>query len=224
MGRAVKPDTLAAPAPPRPARPKPKMNPKMWWLTQFRNWHWISGAICLAGIFLFALTGITLNHAADIEAKPVVTRLETTLAPETLAQLGPGGADAPVPDPVAAAIDTAISIDVAGRPGEWSDDEVYVALPRPGGDAFLTIDRLEGAVQYERTDRGWVSYLNDLHKGRNTGTAWIWFIDIFAVACIVFSVTGICLLYMYARNRKSTWPLVGLGFAIPILLAIFFIH
>ena len=67
---------------------------------------------------------------------------------------------------------------------------------RPGGDAFLTIDRAEGHVQYERTDRGWISYLNDLHKGRNTGAAWIWFIDIFAAACVVFSISGLCLLYL----------------------------
>ena len=77
-------------------------------------------------------------------------------------------------------------MDVAGREAEWSKDEVYVALPRPGGDAWLSIDLEGGEVRYERTDRGWISYLNDLHKGRNTGEAWSWFIDIFAVACLVF--------------------------------------
>ncbi|GAA3254952.1 hypothetical protein GCM10020258_13050 [Sphingomonas yabuuchiae] len=74
-------------------------------------------------------------------------------------------------------------------------------MPRPGGDAWVSIDRASGAITSERTDRGWISYLNDLHKGRNAGTAWFWFIDVFAVACIVFTLTGLLLLQMHARHR-----------------------
>src|SRR3546814_1996679 len=58
-----------------------------------------------------------------------------------------------------------------------------------------------------RTDRGWIAYLNDLHKGRHTGAAWSWFLDLFAVACLVFSLTGLVLLQMHAgqrADRKST--------------------
>jgi hypothetical protein len=69
-----------------------------------------------------------------------------------------------------------------------------------------------------------VSYLNDLHKGRNTGDAWFWFIDAFAVACVVFTLTGLLLLQLHARHRPSTWPLVGASLAIPLLLALFLIH
>ncbi|MFT3808985.1 MAG: PepSY-associated TM helix domain-containing protein [Micropepsaceae bacterium] len=206
-------------------QPRPKGNRKLFWLTQFRQWHWISGAICLVGILLFSLTGITLNHAADIESKPVVTTREATLPDALIAALAKNeDRAAPLPDAVARFIDDQIGISVAGRPGEWSDEEIYVGLPRPGGDAFLTVGRSDGAVFYERTDRGWVSYLNDLHKGRNTGAAWSWFLDIFALACIVFSMTGLALLYLYARGRRSTWPLVGAGLVIPMLLAIVFIH
>ena len=100
----------------------------------------------------------------------------------------------------------------ARQPAEWSADEVYLSLPRPGGDAWLSIDRASGAVEYERTDRGWIAYLNDLHKGRNTGAAWRWFIDIFALACLVFCITGLFLLQTAcAPARASTWPLVGAG-------------
>jgi hypothetical protein len=97
-------------------------------------------------------------------------------------------------------------------------------LPRPGGDAWLSIALSSGEVRYERTDRGWVSYLNDLHKGRNTGLAWAIFLDAFAVACVVFCVTGLLLLQLLAGARPSTWPLVGLGVAVPALIAMFFLH
>ena len=101
---------------------------------------------------------------------------------------------------------------------------MYVALPRPGGDAWLSLDLTSGDILYERTTRGWVAYLNDLHKGRDTGAAWSWFIDVFAIACVVFCVSGLLLLQRHAASRPSTWPMVGLGLVIPLILIILFVH
>jgi hypothetical protein len=97
-------------------------------------------------------------------------------------------------------------------------------MPSPGADAWLSIDRSSGAVEYEATERGWMSSFNDLHKGRNAGPAWSWFIDLFAVACLVFCITGLFLLQMHARQRRMTWPLIGLGLLIPLLIALLLIH
>ncbi|HCS79595.1 MAG TPA: hypothetical protein DIV42_00360, partial [Alteromonas macleodii] len=63
-----------------------------------RQWHWISGAVCLVGMMLFALTGITLNHAADIPANRTVTSVESSLPPlvvEQLVSLDTGDIDIP---------------------------------------------------------------------------------------------------------------------------------
>jgi hypothetical protein len=60
-------------------------------LTRFgtlRQWHWISSALCLAGMLLFAVTGITLNHAGQIEARPSVHTLEKQMPEALRAQLG----------------------------------------------------------------------------------------------------------------------------------------
>jgi hypothetical protein len=174
---------------------------------------------------LFAVTGITLNHASSIEARPVVVSRTAKLPAPLLRMLAnPANDKAPLPAPVAADIVAAIGLDSAGRPAEWSESDVYVAMPRPGGDAWVSIDRASGAITAETTDRGWISYLNDLHKGRNVGDAWKWFIDIFAVACILFTTTGMWLLQMLAKNRRLTWPLVGLGLAVPVFIALLFIH
>ncbi len=197
-----------------------------FWLRQMRQWHWISAAVCLIGMLLFAFTGITLNHAAQIESKPAITERAATLPPDLLTPLRATASQGkqPVPDNVRAWIASEMSVAVDARDAEWSREDVYVSLPRAGGDAWLSIELGSGEVRYERTDRGWIAYLNDLHKGRNTGAAWSWFLDIFAVACVVFCVTGLVLLQLMANGRPSTWPLVGLGFVVPLLLALFFIH
>ena len=210
-----------------PAKPKAALNAKRsFWLKQLHQWHWISAAISLVGLFLFAVTGITLNHAASIPATPVVSEQTATLPAPLVERLEafPEETTDPVPDAVARWASDALKVSIAGRPTETTPDEVYVALAEPGGDGWLTIDRATGEAVHERTTRGWVAYLNDLHKGRNTGAVWFWFIDVFAVACIVFAVTGFGLTWLHARQRPSTWPLLGLGLLIPVVIALIFIH
>jgi hypothetical protein len=177
-------------------------------------------------MLLFAATGITLNHAALIKAHAVVTERRAVLPEPLRRRLAetPIVSPAPLPSQVAGWLAETLALRIERRPAEWSDEEIYVSLPRPGGDAWLSIERESGQVVYESTDRGWISYLNDLHKGRNAGTVWTYFLDAFATACIVFCITGFFLLKLNAGARSATWPLMGLGVLIPLLLAIVFVH
>lgn len=204
----------------------PAQQKRAFWLRQLYLWHWISSAACLVGMLLFAVTGLTLNNASHIEAKPIVQKSMIVLPSSLLMylQAQPLSNKASLPHTVADWLMDSMDIDAANKPAEWSVEEVYVSLPRPGGDAWLSINRESGEMDYEITNRGWISYLNDLHKGRNTGTAWSWFLDVFSSMALVFSLTGLCLLYMHSANRPSTWPLVGIGVVIPLVLAILFIH
>lgn len=217
---------MNAPTTHPPAPPRRRHISRGWWLKQLHTWHWISAAVSLVGMLAFALTGVTLNHAASIPATPKVEDRTATLAPSLLRLLKgtPADKDAPMPAPVAEAIAKDVGLDPAGRAAEWSADEVYVAMPRPGGDAWVSVDRASGTIKSEVTRQGLISLLNDLHKGRNTGLAWRLFIDAFAGAAILFSGSGLLLLQFHARHRKKTWPLVGLGLVVPLIIAIVFIH
>lgn len=194
---------------------------RAFWLRQLHRWHWISSAVCLAALLLFAITGITLNHAKQISAVPQVTTIEKALPRELVA--GPEEGAAHLPEALRQWISAELSLKTDNIAAEWSADEIYLSLPRPGGDAWLSIDRATAELRYERTDRGWVAYFNDLHKGRDTGAVWRAFIDAAAVACVVFAVTGLLLLKLHAAHRPATWPLVGLGVA-AVFGAIAFIH
>jgi hypothetical protein len=171
------------------------------------------------------VTGITLNHARQIEAKPKTVNAEAVAPVAVIAQLKAAEAKAgPLPDAARAWINKELKVDAPARAAiEWSAGEAYIALPRPGGDGWITIDTQTGATEVETTRRGWIAYLNDLHKGRNTGPVWAWFLDIFAAGCIVFCVTGLILLWMHGHARKTTWWYVGLGLFIPLVLALHFI-
>jgi hypothetical protein len=197
-----------------------------FWLRQMQKWHWISAAICLTAMLLFSITGITLNHAGQIGATPRVTTRTGTLPSPLLARITRtrDAEKASLPPLVSDWIETSLGVRDDRREAEWSEAEVYLSLPRPGGDAWLTIDRASGEVHYERTDRGWISYLNDLHKGRNTGPVWSLFIDVFAGACVLFASTGLVLLKFNSGRRPGTWPVVAIGVALPVILLVLFVH
>lgn len=196
------------------------------WSRTIIAWHWISSAVSLVGMLMFAITGITLNHASQIEGSPQIeTRLaelpqslQEHLREETIED------ENVLPGEVATWLTEKFSKSFGGRSADWSEDEVYLSMPGPGTDAWLAIDRGSGTVEFEQTRRGWISYFNDLHKGRNTGPAWKWMLDLFALATLVFCVTGLMLIVQHARRRTMTWPLLALGFVAPALIAILLIH
>ena len=206
---------------------------RAYWLKKLHEWHWISSAICLIGMLLYAVTGFTLNHAGQIEAKPKVETREAQLPADLLEKLQQAHKQSAqaaskdvvnLPADIEAWLAQQIKVSAKGFAVEWSEEEAYVPLPRPGGDAWLRVDMNDGAVEYETTDRGWISYLNDLHKGRHAGAAWSLFIDLFAIGCLVFCITGLLILKMHAQRRPMTWPMVGLGFVLPVLLVLLLVH
>jgi len=221
--------TTVLPAPRSPSAPakprKAKGGLRTIYLKQLHLWHWISAAVSLVGMLLFAVTGITLNHASTISAEPTIVASEAVLPASLLGMLNfVEGSQEPLPPAVADELEDLVGVNVGGFAAEWSPEEVYVAAPGPGSDAWVSIDLANGAVMAEHTSRGPISFLNDLHKGRNTGTAWFWFIDVFSVACVIFTLSGLLLLQLHSRHRRSTWPLVGLGTAIPVGIILFFLH
>lgn len=203
--------------------PKFQLSPNFWRI-QLRQWHWISSALCLSGLLLFAVTGYTLNHAASMEAKPNLTHIEKTLDATAMAALPQARDKAALPQPVVASIATLTGVKLGNHPADVSADEIFVDLAGPGVDASITIDPASGDVVYERTTRGAVAVLNDLHKGRHTGPLWSLFIDVLAAACVIFSLSGLGLLWLYSKNRSITWPLVAAGLALPVVLYLLFVH
>ena len=168
---------------------------------------------------------VTLNHAGAIGAQPEVVSGNAELPANLRVELAALGAKGPTaPASIVEWAEGGFDLSLRGATAEWSEEELYLSAPGPGRDAWVSIDRTSGMAKFETTDRGWIAYFNDLHKGRNTGIAWMIFIDVVAVAVLFFSLTGLVLLWLQARQRTSTWPLVGGGVAIIAVLMIFLAH
>ncbi len=199
-------------------------------LSLLMRWHWISSALSLVGMLFFALSGLTLSRADYFErADFVVIRHSGMLPAPLLAELKqlPPGADRPpaaLPPDLPRWLRQAWSLSIHPKALEVRSDEIFIDLKSPGVDAWLRIDRQSGAIEYESDDRGWVAYFNDLHKGKNAGSVWTAFLNLFSLACVVFCLTGLLILKAHARSRWITWPITGLGLLVPLLLILLFVH
>ena len=106
---------------------------------------------------------------------------------------------------------TAAVAGALATPALAADLNVSIEIPRLSVAAY---HRPYVAVWIERPDNTAVRTL----------AVWYWFIDVFGAACVIFAVTGFALTWMHARQRPSTWPLLGLGLLIPVVIALLFIH
>lgn len=205
---------------------RPPRSTRAFWLRQVRLWHWVSAAFCMTALLVFAATGIALNHADLAEGEPAAVTRELNLPSAQLGALaaGPQEGAAPLPPALSTWLEKTLSAPVEGAIAEWSPDEVRLSLPRPGLERLVSIDRATGALTYEATDRGPVGALNDLHTGRNAPRAWAFVTDVLAAGIVFFALTGLALLWLQARGRPATWPLIAAGVAAPLLAILLILH
>lgn len=219
--RSTESSTLGIPSGVRGKRAPNRIN----WARQLHLWHWTSSAICLIGLTLFALTGITLNNAELFErAEPQVHRKSDKMPAGIHDLLAKAAQSQRLPPDVASWLQANYGLKPASIRTDWADSELTISAPRPGGSASLRIDMRSGALEFERTDRGLIAYFNDLHKGRHAGPGWGWFLDVFAIAALLSAVTGLLILFRHSSMRPSTWPLVALGAIVPAIVIFLFVH
>ncbi len=103
---------------------------------------------------------------------------------------------------------------------DWEKEDALVMLdyPLPAGFAFAEFDFISGELNLEYQTGGILSLIGDLHKGRHTGEAWSWVIDISAVLMILFAITGMIILFQNRKKRLVGIWLTVLGVATPVVI------
>lgn len=113
----------------------------------------------------------------------------------------------------------------APRAVEWSadDQELVMDYALPAGFALATLD-LEGRELLLEFHKGnWLSVWGDLHKGRHSGQAWSWVIDVSAVLMLLFALTGMVILLQNRTKRRSGLIAAALGVITPVLIYVLFV-
>lgn len=173
-------------------------------LPQWIRWLHIYGSMFgLCATLLFAVTGLTLNHADWFEAgEPVVRTLEGTLATKDLSTNV---------DKLTIAENLREAHHLRGKVAEFAveDDECIVVWKGPAYSADATIERATGKYRIEESRRPVMALLDDLHKGRDCGPVWAFVIDAAAVVLTFLSVTGLWLL-LYLKKRLRSGLVVAL--------------
>lgn len=186
-----------------------------------RTLHWISSAIGLASLVFFSITGITLNHPDWFSADRAVEVQEVAMTGAWMTQFSAEDELGQL-DLLTTELDLRWGL---GLPRNIDRDEIEWVLDyqRPGGLGTVVLDLDTSVLSYESVSDGLVALINDLHKGRHAGQAWVLLIDVVSVLCLVFALSGLVLLWVHASKRASTWPLVALGVGGPILVFFWFV-
>lgn len=166
----------------------------------FRWLHIYLSMVSFAILFFFAVTGLTLNHTEWFPGDRQSTAQHR------------GRVDANwvgAPDAQVARLEIAEQLrrshGVRGTVSEFriEDSQCTVSFKGPGYSADATIHRQTGEYELSETRLGFVAVINDLHKGRDSGSRWSLVIDISAILMVLVSVTGTVLLLFLKRRRVS---------------------
>lgn len=167
----------------------------------FRWVHIYVSMLCFAALMFFAVTGITLNHPTWLGgSEQNVSDYEGDLPPE-IADLVAGETI----EKLAIAEWFRSKFSLRGRVAEFEVDEYecMIVFKGPGYSADVFVDRELKTYMLTVTQASLVAVLNDLHKGRDSGTAWKWLIDISALVMVVMSLSGFGLLLYLKKRRRS---------------------
>lgn len=196
-------------------------------MARFLRWLHIYVSMAVFVVFVFfALTGITLNHPEwQIDAGKQSDSLQLKLPP-TLAALELHEdqlQQAAQAQQIANWLRTEHQVQGAVFAFDYDPDAQLLELDfkQPAGFTNVQIALDTGAVELSHEFGGYLALLNDLHKGRYAGTAWKWLIDLVAVACLLFALSGFYLLW---RQPGRRWwgvqcALTGCGAMLLVYLA-----
>jgi hypothetical protein len=167
-------------------------------------------------LFFFAVTGLTLNHTEWFEQQQQTTNLKGQLKAAWVATR----------DTAAVARLEIVEYlrkahAVKGALNEFITDESQctVSFTGPGYAADIFIDRTDGSYDFSETRTGVFGVLNDLHKGRDSGKAWGWLIDISAILMVLVSLTGLMMLFFLKKKRMA-----GILVALAGLLIVYLVY
>ncbi|NIE96221.1 hypothetical protein F3J02_06970 [Acinetobacter sp. Tr-809] len=178
---------------------------------------WLSAFAFIALIF-FAATGLFLNNPDWFKSSNDEQITKITLPPAFVSAIQKQENPSQV---ILDFVRDKHSLIGRYKSSEVMDGEVMIRLESPAGSTDLWVLMDQGEVEITQKPATTVSLLNDLHRGKNVGATWHWFIDISAIIIILLSLAGY-ILFLTIKTRLITHLLLTAGSLAAIILLIWF--
>ena len=181
-----------------------------------RWFHTYVSMLGLGALLFFSVTGLTLNHPDwTLGGRRRESTVRGRVEPSWLVL----GADGKSADPLKIVETLRRRQGIPGLVDDVRDEEgvLNLAFKGPGSSADVTLQRTTGDYEATVVLEGPVALLNDLHKGRHTGSTWSVLIDLVAGLLTLVSVSGLWLL-VYVKRRRASGLWVGVVGAILLWL------
>ncbi|MDX2005537.1 MAG: PepSY-associated TM helix domain-containing protein [Meiothermus sp.] len=160
--------------------------------------HLYTSMISLLVVLFFAATGVTLNHPDWLFGSTErVSSYQGTL-PESWQR-----------NSQVNWLETAETLraryNLKGSVSDTRADDQEASIsfraPAYAADAFISIK--DGSYTLKVTAQGPVAVLNDLHRGRDAGSAWAWLIDLSGGFLLLVALTGLTLSLFFKKTRRA---------------------
>ena len=199
---------VPAPAPVKRERPlKLRVHSALRWL------HIYTSMVSLLIVLFFGVTGVTLNHP---------DWLATESTRQVSGQLTGAWKTGASVDWLVVAEQLRNAQGVHGNASDRRADstEASITFKSPGYSADATIDMATGKYDLTIGYQGAIGVLNDLHRGRDAGSAWAWLIDATGGFLAFIALTGLGLLVYLKKVRvRALLTMLG-GAALVVGLAL----
>jgi len=160
-------------------------------------------------IFIYAISGIALNHKRDFNPNYSISRQEIKL--NAIFPMAPN-IDRPGVDLLLTQVNEQ---NAYAKHYYYAEQKMKVFLK---GGSSLDVDMNTGTAVYEKLQkRPFLNAFNKLHL--NPSRWWTWFSDIFAVALLIITITGMIML----KGAKGFIGRGGIEFAIGLMIPILFL-
>lgn len=191
-------------------------------IAKLSRWlHIYLSMVSFAIVLFFSVTGLTLNHPTWLGGDKQVNV-------KNKGQLNVNWVNNPDTNKVAKLeivefLRTTHQVKGAVSEFRIDDVEITVSLKGPAYSCDAFIDRESGAYEVSEIKMGIVAVMNDLHKGRDSGSGWSWIIDISAVFLILVSLSGLILLCFIKKKRLAGFITAFIGLLICYLIYVIFV-
>lgn len=167
--------------------------------------HVYTSMISLLVVLFFALTGITLNHPDWVFGSSETRQEVKGTLPQGWLQDGKV-------DWLKVSDYFRSQHGIHGTAKDYRNDDTEgdITFNAPGYQADAQIDMKTGQYSINVAAQGAVAVLNDLHRGRDSGKAWGWVIDLSGAFLALVALTGLGIMFYLKKLRAKAFAVAGI--------------